>query len=261
MTAILPDEIMKCVFGFLDLISFGRSAQVCRRWRWLSKDERIQEAIFERRALPSFISLFDKRDWETHVDLDAHSLSLEDEPSLGNIMEVVRQHILLPLRCDEGASILTIPKGLSVNKLIQIAVSPKDGYKLLFGNVCPILLDAIGDCVTEKTYRVVISNDVLETTRSKSLDAQREIVASLGCSLPKAVEALALIVFMYIKSRIPILCYEEYNGGFIYFYTRCEEMIGDEPVCIGGLDNNGLDVYPGVEIGFRGVMPARRING
>lgn len=90
-----------------------------------------------------------------------------------------------------------------------------------------------------KSGWVLMTNDVIPDSRSKSYAEQQELVASLnklgqtGYRVPKTGEAIVCIMAEYLR----------YNWYFTRFTnTRCQENIGDYQVVVGDFVSSGLSV-------------------
>ncbi len=194
----------------------------------------LQEDL--RARFPS-LTIIDKEDWENNVDLKALNMSVSDLLPLNRdkIIPILEDFSSLPIENDAGITVLTLPKNLTLNKLMKIAVSPKKGKVAKLEHVWEKILQEIGDIPVDKSYRVVISNNILKGTRGLDSFHPEE---HAGCEAPKAIEIAALFIQTYMSS-----------GKTLYLndptaYTRCKEGINDDwQVVVGGAASEGLYMH------------------
>ena len=158
------------------------------------------------------ISIFDEKDWETDFEM-----KIGDAPSLNTqeIIPILQQHASLPIKDDVGVTFLTIPKGLSFNTLIQLALKKN----VPLGHIWTRIPQDIDDTPVGKTYRVVITNNVLKDGIGIDVDDQVKLLARLECRMPTLLEAATLLVTAYVSSKRRLY----HNDPDIY--TRCKEEI------------------------------------
>ncbi|MBF5059854.1 trypsin-like serine peptidase [Candidatus Neptunochlamydia vexilliferae] len=115
-----------------------------------------------------------------------------------------------------------------------------------------------------KATWVLISKNVLEGSRKKTYNEQRQLMsayASKGYTLPKALELTAALLIHEKENKEELL-----TGYHPSTYTLCQDSLNNNkwPVVIGGFDYNGLDVrnewtdHQAVQ--FRGVVGARKFD-
>lgn len=116
------------------------------------------------------------------------------------------------------------------NTLRKLVVQPRTGIKGLF-NCYPDLFDNGGDIpLTESSYWVLMTRDVIPGSRSKSFAEQIALIpAGTDYQVPKFLEAFICISAQNVSSqphaftRNPWTC------------TRCEETLGEFRLNVGGL--------------------------
>lgn len=132
---------------------------------------------------------------------------------------------------------MTIPKGLTFNTLVKLAASPKIGKTLTFRYIWNHISSKIGKISVDKTYRVVITNNVLKNSRNLSASDQEALVKERGCEMPKALEATVLLVVTFMSSG------EHLYGINPWTYTRCSEHVAGYQLVVGGSSPAGVSIF------------------
>jgi hypothetical protein len=236
----LPEETIQHIFGYLNQRELGSNSLVSRRWDRLSSDPTLLNALDLTKT--SSLSIIDASNWKKGFgDLSQHGVSVEDEPPIDNstCIPLLKQFSSLPLENKEGESrekgagitLLTIPKGLTCNKLVKMAEEVKFN-SIWKGGV----LKEIGDIEVDKTYRILITNNILEGSRRCDFEYQKDLVEkTFKCEMPSALAALALIVTTFIDSGKRL-----YIKGTL---TRCTDRVWELPVVVGGFSFNDVNVH------------------
>ncbi len=235
----LSQELVLHIFGFLSPKDLGQTACVYREWEMLSSDNSLWKAFDLKELFPS-LKVIDETVWETHVDLTALGLSVEDAPPVDKRTEIqILKKLFASLKIENnaGITVLTMPKGLTLNKLVTLAGSPKQGNSTSFRYILPHVLEKLGNNPVEKTYRVAITNSVLQGSRNL-VSAQQELVNKLGCEMPGVLPATTLAILTYISSQAadPTRLY----GDNPWTYTRCCEQVGGYNLVVGCFASAGL---------------------
>ena len=178
------------------------------------------------------LEVLDEAVWETHANLDALGMSVKDaSPINANTISVLKALFAsLQVEGDAGITLLTMPRGLTLNKLMKLASFPKQGNAAKFAYVASEILKEFGDTAVDKTYRVAITNYVLKGSRGLSADRQHSLVMRMGCEVPGVLPAATLPILTYISSRAsffrsPTRLYGHKWGEYATF-TRCTEKAG-----------------------------------
>jgi hypothetical protein len=208
----LPEEIIQHIFGYLNRRELGLNSLVSRRWHRLSSDPNLLNAAFTI-TFPS-LSILDASRWaKCFGELSRHGLSVADEPPINprTSIPILEQFSSLPIKKlteeneegeriekDAGITLLTIPKGLTFNKLVKMA---QENDKVKFNPLRKSVRKFdIGDVEVDKTSRLLITNNVLEGSRDLSFEEQGKLEESFKCERPDALAALALVVTTFINS-------------------------------------------------------------
>jgi hypothetical protein len=209
----LPEETIQRIFGYLSRRELGLNSQVSRRWYRLSSDPYLLNAALTI-TFPS-LSIIDASRWaKCFGDLSRYGVSVEDEPPIDNStsIPILKQFSSLPIekklretneegeriKEDAGFTLLTIPKGLTFNKLVNMA---EEGDKFKFKCIWAEISKEIGNIEVDKTYRILITNNILEGSGGLFLEEQKAFVKkTFKCEMPNVLAALALIVTTFIDS-------------------------------------------------------------
>ena len=239
----LPLEVLGVIFGYLSPEQLAKACRVSKLWNAVASQEHLWN-VFDLKTLFPKLSILDSQVWNDHIDLNAFGLSFADAEPLNKrkvILELKRLFAVLKVEGDAGITLLTIPKGLSFNKLVKLAGCPIKGNKAAFKYIWDRITAELGDVVVQKTYRVAITNNILVGSRDKSSYVQQLLVKKFGCDKPKMIDAVALAILSFISSTAqlplrllsanPLTC------------TRCLEMIGNFPLAVGSFAPGGLHVY------------------
>ena len=235
----LPEEIVLGVLGFLSPIELAKCGEVNRRWKRLSSDATLWNALDLRKISP-LLKVFDGSDWDNLVDLSAYGLSIKDVAPLDKrkAIPVLKKFISsLFIEGNAGVTLLTIPKGLTFKKLIKLVGSPKVGNITPFRYIWDPILNEIGDTPVDKTYRIVIMNNVLEGSRNLFINDQKALVNQARCEMPKLLEVAVLLVVTFMVSGERL-----YNDN-PWTYTCCSEQVAGRQVVVGGFASSGGYVH------------------
>lgn len=250
-----PQEIILNIFGYLTAIDLAKCGEISRRWRRLASDATLWNA-FDLRTISSSLKVFDELDWVTHVDLSSFGLDVTDAPPLDKrqaIPFLKRCLSSLPIEGNVGITVLTIPKGLTFNTLVKLAGSPKVGNTAKFRYIWDRISSEIGDIPVDKTYRIVITNNVFKKSRNLSVSDQKALVRKIDCEMPRVLEATVLLVVTFMSSG------ERLYSDNPWTYTRCSEQLAGYQLVVGGFSPDGVSVTAlcnfGVDVsGVGGVL-------
>lgn len=235
----LPQELLLNIFGFLSPKELGRISPVCREWKMLASDDLLWNA-FEKKL--SSLKVIDAKVWETHVDLAKLGIKTEDDSPVNMRSEIAMLTELssVEIEGDAGFTVLTMPEGLTFNKLMTLARNPKLGNATDFRYIWFRITDELGDTPVQKTYKVAISNSVLKGSRNLSVSEQQKLVNKYGCEMPGVLPAATLSILTYISSKeLPPTRLYNHNPRT---YTRCCEQIDGWQLVVGGIAPSGLNV-------------------
>lgn len=233
-----PQEIILKIFGCFSLMGLIKSCEVSRRWRRLASDATLWKA-FDLRTISPSLKVFDELEWATHVDLSSFGLDVTDAPPLDKcqaIPAIKRCLSSLPIEGNAGITLLTIPKGLTFNTLVKLAGSLKVENAPKFRYIWDPISNEIGDIAVDKTYRIVITNNVFINSRSLSVSDQNAQLSKMGCEMPRVLEATVLLVVTFMSSG------ERLYSDNPWTYIRCLEQVAGYKLVIGGFSADGICV-------------------
>lgn len=210
----LPDELILYIFGYLNAIGLAKCGACSRKWQRMASNQKLWDACDLRKLFPS-LKVFDTVDWVTHahVDLPFQGLSVADVPPLDKrtaIPALQRCLSSLSIEGNAGVTLLTIPQGLNFKKLVKLT------HFLALGNLALGNLDSLHRMriwrnfpkefknEVKNTYRIVITNNVLKGSRRDIVQQDLDLLNKIGCRLPKAIGAMALLFVTFMTSRQPL---------------------------------------------------------
>ena len=254
----LPDELALRIFGFLSPEELGRASCSCREWRRLASDQSLWDAFNLKELYPGF-NVIDEKVWEKHIELNALDIDATGAPSLDNrtLIPVVSR-LSKQVEGGAGVTLLTIPKGLTFDKLLELPGAPARGL------VSKEFSEKFGDIPVDKTYVVAITNAILANSRN-IYSEQEKLVNSLGCEMPRVLPVVALAVLTYVSSekRIRLLPPSGPNCEGSSIYTRCLDKLKqfDFNLVVGCFTQDGLIIDKTIHAhGAIGVMALRKFE-
>ena len=214
-------------------------------------NEGLAQTAYSLETIPG-VTVIDREVWERCFGKDAlaaEGISFEGAPSLTleMIREVQRLRLSNIVEGNEGWTVLELPEGLSLNKLLRLAAHPEAGTPVGFRYIYPRVLEEHGDSLVNRTYRVVISNSVLTGSRNETVAGQEDLVAREGCEMPGVIEAITLCFLRYISSALGATPVRTY-GDDPFSYTRCKEAVDNYRLIVGGFAPGGLCVNCHVDV-------------
>ncbi len=243
----LPDELLTLIFTCIhpkELAS--KISLVCKNWKLVASQKYVWDSFDLKNLFPLIKNVIDKEVWKKHVALSAHGLNLDDEQPLDNrtdIPELTKLFASIKLEDeDSGVTILTMPKGLTLNELWKIAESPLSGNKTACRSIWDKITEQFGGLSVTNTYRVVITNSLLKGSRNLSTTQQQALVNKMGCEMPEVLPVSTLAILTYISSpkSPPVRLYSDDPPT----YVRCSNKVDKKyNVCAGGFALAGFDVH------------------
>lgn len=130
-------------------------------------------------------------------------------------------------------------KPLTLNSFSEIgqkkSFSSENGYRYIWNEI----VKEIGDTPIGKSYWVLITKELIPESLGKSYDDLQTVLADLSGSsssdyeAPLALEAAVFLLTQYFEGGTPL---------FANKYTRCQEKVDDEDLCVG-------DIYLAANLG------------
>ncbi len=226
-----PEDVVLEIFKWLSIDELVNIREVSRKYRRLA-DLKGWGAVDLRKFSP-LVTVFDESDWIKHVDLSAHDLSIENVSPLDKyrtIRALKRCLSTLSIKENAGVTLLTIPKGLTLNKLVKLVESQK------MRNTIEVYFDdgisnELGDIPVDNTYRIVITNNVLEESQGLCAMQYKDSTNKIGCEMPSVLEATMLLVVKFLWG-------ERSSHFYRLTFTRCSGR--SEYSVTGGQIPNGF---------------------
>jgi hypothetical protein len=184
--------------------------------------------------------------------LDAKTLGItvDDEPNINKlaILECYK-NLTSHVDNDECFTLLTMPKGLTLNRLVKIAAQEGMRMDFTFGRI----LKELGDVPVEQTYVILITNSIFKGSQYKNYALHKECAAGHGCELPTVQEYVALCVF---TSKV----FKKYvYGQKPLSYGRSSTHVAGISLVVGGSYPARLNVSLGLEPGHSGAGGRRKV--
>ncbi|MBS0620143.1 MAG: F-box protein [Verrucomicrobia bacterium] len=218
----LPEELLQHIFSYLPFVDQPKAALVCKKWL-----PNVREAAWKR------VTLIDASVWEKYVNLEKYGLSFEGLVVPGReSLEPVALDLARHVENDQGVSIIAIPKGLSFSKLLAIGRTLEVRAEYIWGRMEP----AIGAVETEQAYVAVLSNGVLQGSRSKTIKARDKLVQELGCEVPSVADLLTAMIFHKVLFSKRLFSEEPWT------YSLTSDSADGDRLVIGGFGASGFCV-------------------
>lgn len=198
---------------------------------------RIGETI-DLKALFPKLNIIDDAVWKAHADMAAYGLdadhAIDLHAAIRNLHEMFRT---LKIEGDASITLLKMPKGLTLNKLLAIISKPLQGNPIGCRNILEASVNLFGDSPITESYTVAITDSVLKESRKLSVSAQQELVQKHGCNMPALLEMMALTLMTYVSSSE-----EPPKRLFGSSYSRVVEKIRSYNLVVGSFSPSGLNV-------------------
>lgn len=215
------------------------------------------DGTIDLKALFPKLSIIDDAVWKAHADMAANGLdvdmAIDMRAAIRNLHQMYRT---LNIEGDAGITLLKMPKGLTLKKLLAIVSKPLQGNPVS----CPIrdeIVNQYGDNPITEGYTVAITDSVLEKSRDLSPSAQQELVQKNGCNMPALLDMMALTLMTCLSSseEFPTRLY----GVAPLTYSRVGEKSPGSYLFVGAFMLSGLDVrYYDFANGSVGVAGLRK---
>jgi hypothetical protein len=219
----------------------------------LEKEETLpqveKQALLSRTAIPA--EAFGVREWAQYFGEVGVAPSLPSDVDLaqvlngpcpfwtGKLVKDTHLLVLIPATVDG--------KPFSLNLLGALIQRPKGGgHSTRYDCYDRDVQEQFGAQSPVRSYWVLMTRNVLESSRNKDYASQKDLVAyhksrtGLPYELPGALEAATAILSHYVRSG------ERLYADAPWTYTRCQELVayrgGNYPAVVGGFAPGGIDV-------------------
>lgn len=240
----IPWELISMAFSFLSPENLGRACCVCRKWNELGSSKNLWDAFDLKKIFP-MLKILDEAEWRTYVDLSSLEIQMEDNLPVNKRIVISKLRKILSSKAIDvksGLTLLTMPNGLTFNKLRKIACSPKQGNPTCFKEVWNLYANQLGNEPIKKTYRVIITNSIFKESDKMSYQRHQELIEKNGCKIPEAMPMASLTVLTYISSeeKPPTCLYKE------AVLTRSSNDISQYPFVVGSYFSTETSPAPGL---------------
>jgi len=227
INAVLPHVLIQKILEHLPVSADRSTALVCPLW------SRVVPILPD----PS-LKVFGKEAWKDYLGFEIEG----GGPPLPRVAyrstRINRRRLAGENEAPPCTAIL-MPKELTLNKLRELMENPTNGNSTKFVYIWQNIVDELGDEPVEESYWFVITNDVIEGSRSISYAKQKALVGQktkFECELPTLLEAIACCVMHYVSSKNHLF------GRDLWTYTCCQEQIDDIPLTVGAFALGGFHV-------------------
>ena len=216
----------------------AKVVSVCREWTVLASSDMVSHRI----SFPSWLKLIDTDVWKRHVDLEKYRLDITGDKQLNRLtLTKALKPLSKRVENNKGITIMVIPKGLTGNKVLQFAASPKMGNPAPIGCMWPKILTEVGNIEVEQTQVLFFTNSIFEETRGHTADQHELDMTKIGqeCGItirkPGFRDFMAFLALTYMSSSEdpPTQLYSSMT------YTRLMEQVSRWPL-YGGILTVGL---------------------
>jgi len=195
--SLVPKGVVHLFFRKLNPKDIFNVRMVCRLWYQMAEQYLRLPKLFPDAPVLNMPV------WESHIDLEKHGLVFEagKEPPPLTIREYFEtEHMAAEVEGGERITVLTLPKGLSMNKIIAFAGAPKMGNSTRVHIWNPRIIELYGDQEIKETITVVVTNGVFNNSRNIDVAAQGVLVKGLKCEMFELVPFMAHIILSFIRS-------------------------------------------------------------
>lgn len=189
--ALSNSDIENLIFQELSLASLANCASINKHWNLAISTYLSQITRKQCVELSGFrLSILDVEQLEFITNSGLIEPIIVEPKS--NFLHLLKQVMILSpqVENDQGLTLLTMPKGLTLNKLVQIAAN----HGMLLNVVSGWNTDLLRGVPVGETYQILISNSLFLDTRKHSVQEQNCIVEALGCRMPYLLEYCLLCV-------------------------------------------------------------------
>lgn len=224
----LPAELGVQIFSYLDTADKLSCLKVSKLWNQVASIDLLWKE-----------EIFDGKEWEKHIDIEKYGLSFEDESPLDKekYISLINENFLdISIKNNAGITCITIPKGLSAKKIVKIMKEVHESDNINFlDKSCHYIFDGEwkdnshwgkGEVEIPHTYKILISNDVLENDSISKEEDTRKIRELMKkdfdakdpniCYLTEIL-AFFLVRMFFQKKRaqkiLYIYCWQEFANG------------------------------------------------
>lgn len=191
------------------------------------------------KALFPKLSIIGEEVWKKHADMADAGLNVDavdERAAIRNLHDMYRK---LEVENNAGITLIQMPKGLTLNKLIAIAKTPLEGNPIGCRTDDEIL-NVYGDNPIMKGYTIAITDSVLYETRNRTPSTQKMLLQQKGVEMPGLLDMMALTLMTFVSSsdKSKKRLFDDPSAT-----SRVAEKFGhDRHLIVGGYSSFGLRV-------------------
>lgn len=232
---IVPQELLVHIFSYMQPREITNLSRVCRAWNIAHSPEADFGEFLWRDVSPKALGyhVIDAKVWGKEL-LETNRLDATGGPNISGRKLASALHLLSELEEEgKGVTLLTMPKGLTINILMRIIESNRvpinTRNRIVLIHLCKNLRKKIS---VKETYVVAISNSVLKGSRILNYNQRETLLKATGCERPSVLEITTLAVLNYLK-------FPKTNLLKSQTYTDCSDFADPREVFQG----NSLSPY------------------
>jgi hypothetical protein len=221
----LPHDVAFNILSYLKSPELRDFGLVCKNWSQFIAHENLLN-YFKLSTLFPGLKIIDKKVLKPLKLKKKHGLNFDAVPAINKkiLFQELKKFASLPIEDNTGFTLLTIPGGLSVLKLVNIVRD--NGISFSITNTGQIQKHDSG---IDAGRIILITNNVLVGSRSTFLKKPQELINNREFEIPGLLEVAALTIFTFLTT-----------GKHLYprdpktTFTVCETKVTDDLVIVGG---------------------------
>lgn len=216
------------VFSYVPPHEVGPLCEVNQKWQTVGSSKLLWQEFREQYPFTDFRNVW------TEALLSRYWLSIAEAPNVDERTLIGAVGRMFPhVENNKGVTVLIIPKGLSFNKMVQIAKDHSVPIHYVWNEVT----QQLGSTETGVSKIAIMTNNVLTGSRNQTVADQHEQSGLVGCEMPDVVSALALLVLTYMRASDHVRLYTDAT------YMRCQEKVDGWHLGVGGFSPSGVCVH------------------
>lgn len=173
------DPLFLGALEYLPPQDLANVCQVSRQWNFMGSKDLFWQQFNLKKIFPK-LTVIDKNFWQQCFRINKKSLPMEDPPINKKTVLDLNKMSCLKVRNDAGFSLLTLYKGISIEKILDFIKNPKKGTSFEVDHFWKGYLSNFKENAIEESHRVIITNSILleENTEMRPPSVLEAIVLS-----------------------------------------------------------------------------------
>jgi hypothetical protein len=243
----LPARMWMHVFSLLPLLEgLSRVSRVSKAWCVLAASDQVWKN-FNIVSLFPLLRTIDADTWITHIDCEKFGFDPTGAPTYQKAAvkaDILFLRQLFPrVEGNAGVTMLTLPKGLNLIKLIEGAKSPKTGNPVDVSCYLEPILKDLGGKTLNETVRIFITNNILEGSREKISIEEDAMVSAAGGERTQTLATVALLILTFMKTGERLCPEKPSTENDTYMHTS--DVVRKYTVCVGAFSENRITITKG----------------